>query len=308
MSWISVGWAWYAANSDKVNPIVAGLGGAALVWAAIQQARTATRRHYEQTRADQQRRLTETFSKAAEQLASDKMEARLGGIYTLERLALEAIAYLRPPPWWRRVRRKRQPLTDPVSDLYWTAMETLTAFVRERAKWEEEKTATPAPPYRRAWGPQLRHRLLAAPGPTPPTDINAVLTVIRRRPESARARERQRGWSLDLRATDLRGANLAVADLEYANLTSAHLEGAHLYAAALKRALLAGTYFQGAQLASAHLEGANLEEAHLEEANLGGVSFDRITLIGLASAHGDAKTILPNGVERPAGWPAFQNF
>jgi hypothetical protein len=66
-----------------VNPIVACLGGAALVWAAIQQARTATLRHYEQTRADQQRRLTESFSKAVEQLVSDKIVARLGVIYTL---------------------------------------------------------------------------------------------------------------------------------------------------------------------------------------------------------------------------------
>jgi hypothetical protein len=36
-------WNWYSSHSDKINPIVAGLGGAALVWAAIQQARTATR-------------------------------------------------------------------------------------------------------------------------------------------------------------------------------------------------------------------------------------------------------------------------
>ena len=35
MSWLSSAWDWYAIHSDKVNPIVAGLGGAALVWAAI---------------------------------------------------------------------------------------------------------------------------------------------------------------------------------------------------------------------------------------------------------------------------------
>jgi hypothetical protein len=99
MSFANELWGLYAANSDKVNPIVAGLGGAALVWAAIRQARTATNRPSEQTRADQQRRLTESFSKAVEQLASDKIEARLGGIYTLERLALEAIAQVKSPPW-----------------------------------------------------------------------------------------------------------------------------------------------------------------------------------------------------------------
>jgi hypothetical protein len=68
VSWVSVAWIWYAHapsnGRDTVNPLVAGLGGAALVWAAIRQARTATNRHYEQTRADQQRRLTESFRRS----------------------------------------------------------------------------------------------------------------------------------------------------------------------------------------------------------------------------------------------------
>jgi hypothetical protein len=107
VSWVSEGWGWYLAHTSTVNPIVGFVGGGALVWAAIQQARTASLRHYEQTRADRQRRLTETFSKAVEQLASDKMEARLGGIYTLERLAIEVTAYVRSSPWWRRLWRNR---------------------------------------------------------------------------------------------------------------------------------------------------------------------------------------------------------
>src|SRR4051812_28698230 len=37
-----------------------------------------------QRRADFRRRITETFGKAVSQLASDKIEERLGGIYTLE--------------------------------------------------------------------------------------------------------------------------------------------------------------------------------------------------------------------------------
>ena len=39
----------------------------------------------EQTGADQQRRLTESFSRAVEQQAGNTVEARLGGIYMLER-------------------------------------------------------------------------------------------------------------------------------------------------------------------------------------------------------------------------------
>jgi Protein of unknown function (DUF2934) len=104
-------------HADILNPIAAALGGAVLAWAAVRQARTATRqaeiaseRHKEQTDADRQRRLTESYSRAVEQLASEKIEERLGGIYTLEQISQES------------------------PSRYWTVMETLTAFVREHSQ------------------------------------------------------------------------------------------------------------------------------------------------------------------------------
>jgi hypothetical protein len=81
-------------------------GAALLAWAALRQAQTASERHQEQTNADRQRRITESFAKAVEQLGSDKLEVRLGGIYSLERISKES------------------------PDDYWTVMENLTAFVR----------------------------------------------------------------------------------------------------------------------------------------------------------------------------------
>jgi hypothetical protein len=351
VSWISVAWDWYAAHSDKVNPIVAGLGGAALVWAAVRQARTATNRHYEQTRADQQRRLTESFSKAVEQLAHDKIEARLGGIYTLERLAIEAIAQVRRVPWWRRLllrllRRNQPSPADPVSDLYWTVMETLTAFVRERARWKDPEPSAPE-----MTAPRQQQ-------PTPATDIAAVLEVLHRRSDAGRERELLRKWRLDLRMTDLRGANLTEAHLEGASLVLAHLEGAslggHLEGANLTEAHLEGAslggHLEGAELTGAHLEGASLgghlegaelTAAHLEGANLFGhleganltaahlegailrghlerVNFYYAHLEGadlsgadlrdssIYWANGDAQTRLPSDVERPAYWPPYE--
>jgi hypothetical protein len=186
MSWVSDVWDWYAAHSDKVNPIAAAFTGAVLVWAAVRQARTATNRHYEQTRADQQRRFTESFTKAIELLSSDKIEARLGGIYTLERLAIEAITQVRSPRWWRRLRRHEPPPPDPISDLYWTVMETLTAFVRERAKWQPMAAVG-------GIADKSDHSTAAADTTTlwatPATDIAAVLAVILRRPEAGRVGE-----------------------------------------------------------------------------------------------------------------------
>jgi len=75
-------------------------------------------RHFAQTEADRQRRITDSFSKAAEQLASDKFEVRLGGIYTLERISRESFVD------------------------YWPAMETLTAFIRESSRRREGERDT----------------------------------------------------------------------------------------------------------------------------------------------------------------------
>ena len=59
-----------------------------------------------------------TRAKAVEQLGSDKLEVRLGGIYSLERISKES------------------------PDDYWTVMENLTAFVRERSRRNEaERTS-----------------------------------------------------------------------------------------------------------------------------------------------------------------------
>jgi hypothetical protein len=109
-SWLSAPWDWYSTeavvkgaisypHAALVNPVAAGIGAALLIWAALRQAGIAARRHHAQTEADRaqieadrQRRITESFSKAVEQLGSDKIETRLGGIYTLELIARESPA------------------------------------------------------------------------------------------------------------------------------------------------------------------------------------------------------------------------
>jgi len=94
-------------------------------------------------------------------------------------------------------------------------MEILTAFVRERARWRGEDSAV-------------------SQSGRPPTDVAAILTVIRRREHESRKREKREG-SL----TDLREASLAKAHLEGALLVEAHLERANLFEAHLQKAFLA---------------------------------------------------------------------
>jgi hypothetical protein len=309
-------WELYHSNRDDIAPLLAPLGsvlvglgtvlvGGLVARAALRQARTATEqaktatevarianrqaeiaalRHEEQTRADRQRRITDTFSKAVEQLASEKVEVRLGGIYTLERLAGEA------PVNRRAAEGPPDPGADAVSELYWTVMETLTAFVRERARWQEPKAAS-------------EEEIDAAPRTTPPTDIAAVLEVIRRRLDTGREREKLQLWHFDLTTTDLRGANLRGAHLEGADFREAHLERAYLREAHLEDAILRRAHLERADLSGAHLEGANLSGAHLE-----GAFLDLAHLEGanLSEATGDAETYLSAGVARPADWPPYK--
>jgi uncharacterized protein YjbI with pentapeptide repeats len=266
-------WRWYSEErvirdtvayprTTLLNPLIAGTGAALLIYAAIRQARTANQRHEAQTKADQQRRITESFSKAIEQLGSDKLEVRLGGIYALERISQES-------------------LHD-----YLTVMENLTAFVRERTqRTEAEQTAKPREKriaecayllWEKAGRPEGRSEEFwreAADRPEvyeepPPTDIEAVLTVIRRRSEEHRALEVQEKRFLDFGQAVLRCAILSKAHLESAFFRKAHLEGAHLIEAHLEGAILSEAYLEGAHLNEAHLEGAFLFSAHLERAIL----------------------------------------
>jgi hypothetical protein len=86
-------WLWqiYSTLFPSIIPLGAGIGGAIVAWAALTQAATARRRHEAQTGADLQRRITENFTRATEQLGSDKLEVRLGGIYSLERISKESL-------------------------------------------------------------------------------------------------------------------------------------------------------------------------------------------------------------------------
>jgi uncharacterized protein YjbI with pentapeptide repeats len=238
-SFIADAWGWYTGNSEKVNPIVAATGGAVLVWAAIRQARaatrqaesatrqaeTASRRHEEQTRADQQRRITETFSRAVEQLASEKTEARVGGVYTLERLSRESTAD------------------------YLVIMETLTAFIREQSR----RNTSSAPTYA---GMSPSADIAAA--------LTVIARrPERERDREQRENWRLDLTGSDLRGAaladaHLEGVRLRGALLQGAFLQRAHLNEASLVAANLEGADLASVDFSGANLTDARLQSAFL--------------------------------------------------
>ena len=138
-------------------------------------------------------------------------------------------------------------------------MEVLTAYVRENAPRQQED-------------PQKETE-------TPPTDIQAILTVLGRRETTGKNRVNDR---LDLSYT-----RLVRAILPDANLT-----GVDLFEADLTRAWLSGANLSGANLRWANLSGANLNDAILDKAKLEGAK--NLTAEQIQSASSCSGSILPD--------------
>lgn len=227
------------------------IGGLFLTARNVRVAQDNVRVSQENVRVAEEGKVTDRYAKAIEQLGSDTLTVRLGGIYALERIS-----------------------KDSPKD-YNTVMEVLSAFVREKApvEYEADGTLTEVD--------EVENRT--------PTDIQAALAVIGRRQcpigltearinlRSIRAvgvqLERASLPRVDMRLADLRGAKLYRANLDGADLGGADLERADLSHASLTSAqlndtCLARTFMEGAQMERADLEGADLSGANLDGANL----------------------------------------
>jgi ribosomal protein L29 len=210
----------------------------------------------EDLKATKEGQITERFTRAVDQLGNPAIEIRLGGIYALERIANES------------------------EKDYWPIMEILTAYVRKNSSAEtsaetvENKKVThlvmDMQAYDSATSKLSEVRKVSL-------DIQAILTVIRRRKNFFNEGEEN---FLNLRATNLRKADLGDANLQRADLRGAHLEEAYLRDANLQGADLRGAHLQGANLGDAYLQGANLGSAHLQRANFRGALLKKADLEG----------------------------
>lgn len=124
--------------------------------------------------------------------------------------------------------------------------------------------------------------LLRVEVPALRAEVNVLLL---RASELARAGVKGAGKRKEHRGADLVGAKLRAADLRGANLRGAYLIGADL---------------RGADLSGADVIGADLRGADLRGARLTGALF--LIQSQLDAAVGDAATVLPPGLNRPAHW------
>jgi hypothetical protein len=223
------------AESDLRNSIAQFLVGTAVLAGLYFTARTlrlnassARQNHEAQVRAlelAERGQITDRFTKAVEQLAGDKLDVCLGGIYALERIAADADSYYEP------------------------IMEILTTFLRERAREvRADADRRPRPDIlavARVLGRRpARHWLHGRELDLAEVDLaNANLW------DAHLERAVLRNAHLD--GTFLDGAFLQQADLTEASLRNAHLCGTHLSGAKFYRARLDGADLRSTDLSEA---------------------------------------------------------
>jgi uncharacterized protein YjbI with pentapeptide repeats len=239
------------------------LGGVAvisgLLFAWQQLGNTA-----ETLRVSQEGQITERFTRAVDQLGSDDVTIRLGGIYALDRIS-----------------------GDSPQD-YVPALQVLASYVRG-ASSRTAAVSTPDPAGSAGRGVSI--------------DVQAVLTILGDRTVPWPASrcldlsgadlafanlsnanlvgiclERTELGNANLAGADLRGTTLSGANLTQADFTGADLSGAVLDSATLRMASMAGASLTGANLLNADASGAILPNSDLRGVNLTGANMSNATL------------------------------
>ncbi len=216
--------------------------------------------------------ITERFTKAVEQLGSQDVIVRIGGIYALERIA-------------------RNSATDRDHILF-----QLVAFIRNHALWPVGAPDGPPHPTPTVDEHLPWMRVRAA-------DIQAAMRTLGRLPRS-RDEPVITLSRVDLRSMALSGSRLNGARFRYANLARSVLEGvwlerSDLTAADLRCARLSGAHLAGADLSCATLQGANLRGADLSHADLRGADLSDTIL--------DSTTLTGAQADKTTVWPADIN-
>jgi uncharacterized protein YjbI with pentapeptide repeats len=243
-----------------------------------------SRRTFELT---EQGQVTDRYTKAIEQLGSDKLDIRIGGVYALERVTHDS--------------ERDHP----------TVMEVLTAFIREHSHEPWPSSAHHASLSTR---PDVQAALTVVGRRDPERDVRQIDL----------AGARLIGANLDgayLVRADLQDADLTSANLSNADLTAAYLRKADLHGAFLAFAKLGGAnLIDGANLQAAYLVGAYFTDevfggAKLPGANLASATIARVDLTDVdltdANLTGVDLTVANPGAANLAGavldnvkWPA----
>ncbi len=225
----------------------------------------------EELRLTRQGQMIERFTQAIEQLGSEKLEIKLGGIYSLERTAHEEKNY------------------------HWPVMEVLTSYVRRHAARKPDE--------------ELRENATPEPDIQAILDVIGRRSEYHRIDKEVEYGTIELN-NTDLQGANLQEAHLVGAALQEAALQRAALQEAILQEAALREAALRGANLYGANLQGADLQGADLVGAVLQGAILQGANLYGANLQGASGITedqiewtlGSNETKLGEDLKRPELW------
>lgn len=242
---------------------VAVLSGLIFAWQQLGQTS-------DNLRVSQEGQITDRFTRAVDQLGSDDLTVRLGGIYALERIALDSPRDYGP------------------------VMEVLTAFARQESPLPANAAGTPvvaapvAPEEVRAVFKVIGRRTndqiaaeIVAGGCLDLTDINAVGVNLVESDLRHTCWDRSDLRGAQMMRSTLSGASFVGSDLsQQASLDSAMAQGAFFSQANLSTSNLSRADFGDANLLSANLSAAQLAETSFADATLVGTNFALANAIG----------------------------
>lgn len=230
-------------------------------------------------RLNREGQITDRYTKAVAQLGDETLAVRLGGMYALERIAVDS----------ERDQR--------------TVVEVLSAFVRKTLPVKDVREVLIAAPDCQA-AMTVLGRLPERPRVNRADLPGAHLEQINLQGAHLNGADLA---AVHLQGANLKNAHLKGADLAGADLTGASFSGAHLNWAVLKGAQLRHADFYKASLKGTHLEGAGLagtilSAADFTRSNLEGADLSHaegLTQQQVDSATGDASSRLPSGLFNP---------
>ena len=220
------------AGITLIQTIATIVGGIAIFWNIVLSRR--------QLAASQEQNITERFSIAVEQLGHEQTAVRIGGIYSLERIAQDS------------------------SRDYWTVMETLAAFIRDRRNWIAWEKLPEKPNVDKDITPAIIVLGRCDRSKQPPNSPIYLQSCDFRR--CSFLRDNFQGTLFHhshFGQANLSGSNFQGASFHNSNLTEANLSDANLTQAKLTQADVTHCNFQNADLSEAdlrHAKGLTVEQ------------------------------------------------
>ncbi len=257
--------------------IVGGFAIIATLYFNFDQSRRAQQQQEiaeEQQELAEQVNLTDRFSKAVEELAAPQIQERVGGVYALQQLTLDAQSFKMADRPDIGLEEKKRVLAVLAAFLKAMSPVDLRRPKVETYEMSQDLQATVI---------VLADRRLHDPGIDPVSACHASL-------EGA-----------DLRDQDLSGLDLSDTDFENSDMSGANFMNGSLASAILERVDLSDATFVAGNGGKARfpLDGADLKDACLCGADL---SASSISQSQLEAAQGNANTRYPPGLAKPHGW------